>query len=58
MSTVTGSAPGSARATAADLAKVDGKAELIDGRVVHLMAFSAPANTLMPNRPRPAGVLL
>ncbi len=45
MSTVTGAAPTSARATAADLAKVEGKAELIDGRVVHLMATG-----YLPNR--------
>jgi Uma2 family endonuclease len=45
MSTVTNSAPSSARATTADLAKAEGKAELIDGRVVHLMATG-----YLPNR--------
>jgi Uma2 family endonuclease len=44
MSTVKDSATSSRRATAADLAKVEGKAELIDGRVVHLMATGHQPN--------------
>jgi hypothetical protein len=58
MSTVAGPAAASARATAAGLVMWDGKAELIHGRVVHVMAFSAPVDRPMPNRPRLAGVLL
>ena len=69
MSTVKESAP-SSRATIGDLAKVEGKAELIDGRVVNLMPTGYLPNRvafriarawtimLMPNQPCPAGVSL
>ena len=45
MSTVKEPAPGVSRATSTDLAKVKSKAELINGRVVHLMPTS-----YLPNR--------
>jgi Uma2 family endonuclease len=45
MSTVKEPAPGVGRATTADLAKVKSKAELINGRVVHLMPTG-----YLPNR--------
>ena len=52
MSTVTNPLGSPARATIADLLKVEGKAELIDGRVVQFMPTAVPAEPRgVPDRP-------